>query len=191
MEFFRHTGGDLRRIWTPQVRACCSGLAQADQWVIERAVRALASDLDAGAWEPEEQGTLGNEKFRCGLSAAGLIRDVTTQNQFHDRPAGTDCQSLNHCGRLRRRLESKSATARPTSAQSATNTRDASSATHSKTTCAPNSYLTPSTRRRRLGTTTWRAQFFTSIVRICGPVIPGVVTLTPTTASKRSATRSR
>ena len=35
----------------PQVRACCSGLAQAEPRFVDRAVRALASDLDSGAWE--------------------------------------------------------------------------------------------------------------------------------------------
>ncbi len=44
----------------PQVRACSSGLAQANQRVIDRAVGELASDLDSGVWR-EKCRTRSNE----------------------------------------------------------------------------------------------------------------------------------
>jgi len=51
----------------PQVRACCSGLAQADQWVIERAVWALASDLGSGVWEQRNKELLAMNSFDAGF----------------------------------------------------------------------------------------------------------------------------
>jgi len=51
----------------PQVRACCSGLAQADQRVVERAVRELANDLDTGAWEQRNKEFVEMDSFDAGF----------------------------------------------------------------------------------------------------------------------------
>jgi hypothetical protein len=51
----------------PQVRACCSGLAQADPRIVERAVRALASDLDSGAWVQRNRELVGMDSFDAGF----------------------------------------------------------------------------------------------------------------------------
>lgn len=51
----------------PQVRACSSGLAQADQRVVERAVRELAVDLDSGAWEQRNKELLAMNSFDAGF----------------------------------------------------------------------------------------------------------------------------
>ena len=51
----------------PQVRACCSGLAQADPRIVERAVRALASDLDSGAWGQRNGELVAMDSFDAGF----------------------------------------------------------------------------------------------------------------------------
>lgn len=51
----------------PQVRACCSGLAQANQRVVDRAVRELTSDLDSGAWEQRNRELLAMNCFDAGF----------------------------------------------------------------------------------------------------------------------------
>ena len=51
----------------PQVRACSSGLAQADQRVVERAVQELAKDLDSGAWEQRNDELLAMNSFDAGF----------------------------------------------------------------------------------------------------------------------------
>lgn len=51
----------------PQVRACCSGLAQADPRVVERARRALANDLDSGAWGERNGELAGMDSFDAGF----------------------------------------------------------------------------------------------------------------------------
>jgi len=51
----------------PQVRACCSGLAQADQRGVERAVRELAVDLDTGAWHRRNRELVGMDSFDAGF----------------------------------------------------------------------------------------------------------------------------
>lgn len=51
----------------PQVRAHCSGLAQANQQVVDRAMRELAIDLDSGAWERRNRGLLTRTNFDAGF----------------------------------------------------------------------------------------------------------------------------
>jgi len=51
----------------PQVRACSSGLAQADQRVVERAVRDLAVDLDSGTWQQRNKELLEMNSFDAGF----------------------------------------------------------------------------------------------------------------------------
>ena len=51
----------------PQIRACCSGLAQANQRVVEGAVRELANDLDSGAWEQKNKELIAMNSFDAGF----------------------------------------------------------------------------------------------------------------------------
>ena len=51
----------------PRVRACSSALAQADQRVVERAVRELASDLDSGVWQQRNNELTDMESFDAGF----------------------------------------------------------------------------------------------------------------------------
>ena len=51
----------------PQVRACCSGLAQADHRIIERAVRELANDLHSGAWGQRNKDLVELNSFDAGF----------------------------------------------------------------------------------------------------------------------------
>ena len=51
----------------PQVRAHCSGLAQADQRVVERAVKELTKDLDSGAWEQRNKDLVELNSFDAGF----------------------------------------------------------------------------------------------------------------------------
>jgi len=51
----------------PQVRACCSGLAQANQRVVDRALRQLARDLDSGMWEQRNRELLAMNSFDAGF----------------------------------------------------------------------------------------------------------------------------
>ena len=50
-----------------RVRACCSGLAQADPRVVDRGVRALGEDLRSGAWQRRNQDLLAAEAFDAGF----------------------------------------------------------------------------------------------------------------------------
>jgi hypothetical protein len=51
----------------PQIRAYCSGLAQANQRVVEGAVRELANDLDSGAWEQKNKELIAMNSFDAGF----------------------------------------------------------------------------------------------------------------------------
>jgi SAM-dependent methyltransferase len=51
----------------PQVRACCSGLAQADQEVVDRAMQDLAIDIDSGAWGRRDRELLALTDFDAGF----------------------------------------------------------------------------------------------------------------------------
>jgi len=51
----------------PQVRACSSGLAQADQRVVERAVKELTKDLDSGVWEQRNKDLAELNSFDAGF----------------------------------------------------------------------------------------------------------------------------
>ncbi|MGC8498035.1 MAG: methyltransferase domain-containing protein [Acidimicrobiales bacterium] len=50
-----------------RVRACCSGLAQADPRVVDRGVRALGQDLRSGAWQRRYGDVLSAEEFDAGF----------------------------------------------------------------------------------------------------------------------------
>lgn len=49
------------------MRACCSGLAQANKRVVERAVREFANDLDSGAWEQKNKELIAMNNFDAGF----------------------------------------------------------------------------------------------------------------------------
>lgn len=51
----------------PQIRTCRSGLAQANQRVVERAVRELSNDLDSGAWEQKNKELIAMNNFDVGF----------------------------------------------------------------------------------------------------------------------------
>jgi hypothetical protein len=51
----------------PRVRACCSGLTQADPDVVERGVRSLAMDLASGAWHRRYADLLAADTFDAGF----------------------------------------------------------------------------------------------------------------------------
>ena len=51
----------------PQVRACSSGLAQANQRVVERAVKELTKDLDSGVWEERNKDLVELNSFDAGF----------------------------------------------------------------------------------------------------------------------------
>jgi SAM-dependent methyltransferase len=50
-----------------RVRACCSGLAQANSRVVDRGVRALDQDLRSGLWQQRNQDLLEAETFDAGF----------------------------------------------------------------------------------------------------------------------------
>lgn len=50
-----------------RVRACCSGLAQADPRVVDRGIRALEHDLRSGAWQRRYEDELSVEEFDAGF----------------------------------------------------------------------------------------------------------------------------
>lgn len=50
-----------------RVRACCSGLAQADPRVVDRGVQALDQDLRSGIWQQRNQDLLAAEAFDAGF----------------------------------------------------------------------------------------------------------------------------
>lgn len=51
----------------PQVRACCSGLAQMDQRVVESGIKRLAADIDSGLWQRKNSEILSAENYDAGF----------------------------------------------------------------------------------------------------------------------------